>query len=204
MITDADPVRAARPPRRGTTVGAVRSEGSTAERLRAALEGDRDAWAHIVEEHSRLLWWIARSHRLDDATAGDVVQTVWLQLLRFGDRIRDPSRLPAWLATTARREALRRTSSRDIPSEWIADEADRLAPSTDERLLDEETIGIVLAAFAQLSEDDQRLLRLVCDVPPRSYEEIAALLGKSHGHIGPTRQRALARLRTLLTEMGLS
>lgn len=172
--------------------------------LRAALAGDRDAWAQIVEDHSRLLWWIARSYRLDDATSADVVQTVWLQLVRFGDRIQDPDRLASWLATTARREAQRRARGRDVPSEWLDEHVDRTAAPPDEQLLDDEAIGIVLAAFAQLSDDDQRLLRLVCDVPPKSYEEIAAVLGRSQGYVGPTRQRALGRLRALLTEMGLS
>ncbi len=174
------------------------------ELLGDALAGDSSAWAEIVDDYTGLLWWIARSHRLDDATAADVVQTVWLQLVRFGDRIRDPEQLGGWLATTARREAGRRTRTRDVPSEMVADSPDLLAAPTDERLLDEETIGIVLAAFERLPSDDQRLLRLVCDVPPKSYEEIAALLGKSHGHIGPTRQRALERLRAELQKLGLS
>jgi RNA polymerase sigma factor (sigma-70 family) len=187
---------------RRTTVLAVRSERSATELLSAALAGDRDAWSAIVEEYTNLLWWIARSYRLDDATSADLVQTVWLQLVRFGDRIEDPERLAAWLATTARREAQRRVAPRDIPSEYVGEGADRLAAPPDEEVLDEELIGVVLAAFEQLSPDDQRLLQLVCDVPPKSYEEIALLLGKSHGHIGPTRQRALKRLRALLNEMG--
>ena len=187
-----------------TSVAEVVSERSTAELLASALAGDHDAWNRIVEDYTRLLWWIARSHRLDDATSADVVQTVWLQLIRFGDRIQDPSRLKAWLATTARREALRRVSPAEIPADLIGEQPDSNDAPPDEGLLAEETLGIVLAAFDQLSADDQRLLRLVCDVPPKSYQEIAALLGRSVGYIGPSRRRALDRLRALLKEMGLS
>lgn len=189
---------------RVATVDEVLPERSTAELLAAALAGDRDAWNRIVEDYTRLLWWIARSHRLDDATSADVVQTVWLQLIRFGDRIQDPDRLRAWLATTARREALRRTSSNELPIEGIGDRQDPHGAAPDEDLLDDETLGIVLAAFEHLSADDQRLLRLVCDVPPKSYQEVAALLGRPVGYIGPSRQRALNRLRALLNEMGIS
>lgn len=188
-----------------TTFVAVRSEpsaDSTSMLLPAALAGDRAAWDQIVREHTKLLWWIARSHRLDDATAADVVQTVWLQLVRFGDRISDPSRLRGWLATTARRESLRRTGGREVPVERLRDHADRLAAEPEEQALDEELLGAVLAAFEALPEKDQRLLRLMCDVPPKTYEEIAAILGRSAGHLGPTRQRALARLRALLSEQG--
>ncbi|MCP3988175.1 MAG: sigma-70 family RNA polymerase sigma factor [Actinomycetia bacterium] len=203
MIPDEESSEPRPRPAGQCAVGEMDSQSATGQLLAAALAGDRDAWARIVKDYSNLLWWIARSHRLDDATAADVVQTVWLQLVRFGDRVQDPERLPSWLATTARREAQRRLSSRDIPSGWIGDEVDRTVPAADERIIDDETIGVVLAAFAHLSNDDQRLLRLVCDVPPRSYEEIASLLGKSQGYVGPTRQRALRRLRALLSEMGL-
>lgn len=191
-------------PTRVTSVRGMHSEPTTAELLRGALAGDRDAWARIVEEYSRLLWWVARSHRLDDATAADVVQTVWLQLVRFGDRITEPDRLGAWLATTARRESMRRITPTELPGGVLDDTVDALGVPADERLLDEETLGVVLAAFERLSPDDQHLLRLVSDVPPRSYEEIGAILGRPPGSIGPTRQRAIGRLRSLLHEMGLT
>ncbi|HWL43640.1 MAG TPA: sigma-70 family RNA polymerase sigma factor [Ilumatobacter sp.] len=188
-----------------TTVVVVRSDPSAESAsalLPAALAGDRAAWDQIVRDHTRLLWWIARSHRLDDATSADVVQTVWLQLIRFGDRITDPSRLRGWLATTARREALRRTGVREVPVDTVYDSEDRLVAEPDERVIDDERLGAVLAAFEALPAKDQRLLRLMCDVPPKTYEEIAAILGRSAGHLGPTRQRALARLRALLSEQG--
>jgi RNA polymerase sigma factor (sigma-70 family) len=171
--------------------------------LAEALAGDAAAWDHIIEQHSRLLWWIARSYRLDDSTAQDVAQTVWFQLKDRGRSIRDPKKLRGWLSTTARREALRQASRRDIPTEDLGyAEADRYTGSVDEAVIDEELTGMVLAAFAQLPAKDQELLRLVTDVPPKSYTEIAELLGKSHGYIGPSRQRAVARLRQILNDMG--
>lgn len=151
-----------------------------------------------------MLWWIARGYRLDEATAGDVVQTVWLQLLRSGHRIRNPERLSAWLATVARRESLNRVTGRETPNAELGDGADRTEPSVEDRVVDDEIIGVVLAAFARLPAADQRILRLVCDVPPKSYEEVAALLGRTTGYIGPTRQRAIQRLRALVEEMGLT
>jgi RNA polymerase sigma factor (sigma-70 family) len=191
-----------RPSEQVATLADMQPGGAATDPLRAALLGDRDAWDQIVGEHTKLLWWIARSHRLDDATAADVVQTVWLQLIRFGDRITDSTRLRSWLATTARRESVRRTSLREVPSMQVGDEIDRFAPDHAELLIDDETIGVVLAAFEALSSEDQQLLQLLCDVPPKSYREIAALLGKTPGYIGPTRQRALNRLRALLNDVG--
>lgn len=187
-----------RPP--GTTIDRVRTEGSIGSILEAALNGDSDAWTSIVERFSDQLWWITRGYRLDEHTAADVVQTVWIQLIRFGHQIQDPERLGAWLATCTRRECLRRVSPREVPSTSLEERPDMNQELPEEAMLDEEAIGAMLIGFAQLSEPDQRLLKLLCDVPPRSYQEIAALLGRPVGAIGPSRQRALDRLRAILKE----
>lgn len=179
---------------------------STTELLNAALDGDRGAWDVIIEEYTGLLWWIARRHRLDDATAADVVQTVWLQLVQNGRSIRDPDRLPAWLATTARREAQRRISRarKQVPTGEIQDRAAIDSAGPEELVVDDETTAIALAAFHTLGPSCQRLLALLCEVPPNSYEEISALLDIPIGSIGPTRKRCLATLRTAMRGLGFT
>jgi len=47
------------------------------ELLSLAAEGDQAAWNELVERFSQMVWSIARSFRLDEATAKDVSQTVW-------------------------------------------------------------------------------------------------------------------------------
>src|SRR5579862_4969584 len=74
--------------------------------LRAAAGGDAKAWDCLVERFNNLVWAVARSHRLSSADAADVSQTTWLRLVENLDRIQQPERLGAWLATTARRESL--------------------------------------------------------------------------------------------------
>lgn len=54
-----------------------------------------------------MLWSIARAHDLGSADAMDVVQTTWLRLVEHVREVRDPDRVGAWLAVTARRESLR-------------------------------------------------------------------------------------------------
>ena len=56
--------------------------------------------------------------------------------------------------------------------------------------------------FARLRESDQALLLLLVSDPAPSYEEISAALAMPVGSIGPTRARALARLRTELERDG--
>ena len=84
--------------------------------LRAA-RGDQRAWDALIREFSGMIWAVARAHRLPDASAADVAQATWLALLQHLTRLKDPTRVGAWLATTARRECLRviRDSERSVP-----------------------------------------------------------------------------------------
>src|ERR1700749_3285437 len=93
------------------------------EIVRQASEGDQAAWNELVERFSGLVWSTTRAHRLRAAEAADVAQSTWLRLVEHLDRIEDPERLGAWLATTARGEALRgiRAGQGELPSdeEWL-------------------------------------------------------------------------------------
>ncbi len=173
---------------------------ATATLLARAAQGDQRAWNELVDEHSRLLWSVARSFRLDAADANDVVQTTWLRLLEHLDRIEDPSRLVGWLVTTARREAMRvlRRSGRERPvfEDTVLDRPDD-GPPVDSALLQDERNRALWEAFARLNEKCRQLLR-VAVTHPQAYDEISEALGMPIGSIGPTRRRCLTQLRALL------
>jgi RNA polymerase sigma factor (sigma-70 family) len=140
---------------------------------------------------------IARRHRLRDADAADVTQTTWLRLAENLGRLQDPGRVGAWLVTTARRECLRtiRVSSRELPD---AEPPEPLRPDprpVDGNLLAAERDEALWSAFRRLPARDQALLQMLVADPQPCYEEIAATLQMPIGSIGPTRGRALARLR---------
>ncbi len=173
---------------------------ATATLLARAAQGDQRAWNELVEGHSRLLWSVARSFRLDAADANDVVQTTWLRLLEHLDRIEDPSRLVGWLVTTARREAMRvlRRSGRERPvvEDTVLDRPDD-GPPVDSGLLQDERNRALWDAFSRLNEKCRQLLR-VAVTHPQAYDEISEALGMPIGSIGPTRRRCLTHLRALL------
>ncbi len=187
------------PPARSESVqlGAVTSES---ELLRRAATGDGRAWSALVDRYQRLVWSVVRGFRLDEASAADVYQTVWQRLVEHCDRIEQPERLAGWLATTARNESLRvlRKSRRQIPSDFAFDVPDLTVSDMAERMVDDEARRAVLAAFRQLDRDSQRLLALVCAEDKLDYQTIASMLGRPIGSIGPTRQRALEKLRVLM------
>jgi RNA polymerase sigma factor (sigma-70 family) len=175
-----------------------------AELVRAAAAGDQAAWNGLVERYSGLVWSVARSHRLSSADASDVVQTSWLRLVEHLDRLQDPERVGAWLATTARREALRtlRHSGRQVPTDEVPETATETPVGA--ALLEAERDRALWQAFGGLSERCQALLRILVSDPPPSYDEIASALDMPIGSIGPTRARCLERLRGLAEGEGVS
>jgi RNA polymerase sigma factor (sigma-70 family) len=170
------------------------------ELLARAAEGDQESWNALVDRFSQMVWSIARGFRLDEATAKDVTQTVWLRLVENVDRIKDPERLPGWLATTCRREALRVKGARErmVPTDFEFD-VPAESPSLEAMLVEDEEAREVLAAFGALNGECQQLLRLLCTDPPLSYEEIAEIVGRPIGSLGPTRSRCLERLKTAMS-----
>lgn len=172
--------------------------------LRSAKRGNREAWDELVEEFGGMVRAVARSHRLSDTDAADVAQATWLRLLEHVEEINEPARGGAWLATTARRECLSvlRKSQRDILSGEEPGEHESPEAAPDESLLLAERYQMLRGCFARLRPSDQALLRMLEGDPQPSYEEISAGLDMPIGSIGPTRARALERLRKELERSG--
>jgi RNA polymerase sigma factor (sigma-70 family) len=178
-----------------------------ADCLRRAAGGDPAGWDALVDQFGALVWSVARTHRLSAADAADVSQTTWLRLVEHLEEIKQPERLGAWLATTARRECLAviRRRSRLIPVDDGADldEASLDEPPPEGPLLEAEEHSILAVAFGRLAERCQRLLRMLMVDPPPHYEDVAAALEIPIGSIGPTRARCLERLKREVKIAGL-
>jgi RNA polymerase sigma factor (sigma-70 family) len=171
-----------------------------AELIERAGAKDQQAWRLLVARFGNMVWAVARSHRLDHADAADVSQTTWLRLAENLGTLRDPSRLPGWLATTARRESLRVLAGRrrEAPVE-LPDEPDHEGSSVPESLvLTEDRDRRLWQTFSELSERCQQVLRMLAASPELSYAEIGSMLDIPVGSIGPTRGRCLQALRRRL------
>ena len=163
-------------------------------RIRA---GETAGWDELVETYSGLIRAVGRSHRLADPDVEDVVQTTWMRAFEHLERLQQPDRLPAWLVTVARRESLRllRDGQRCTPvePETLADIPD--SGSVDATLLAEERDARLWRAVESLPQRQKQTLTLLATEPEASYEVIGSALGMPVGSIGPTRLRALSRLR---------
>ena len=169
--------------------------------LARARAGDTGAIEEMVHELNPLLWHVTRSQGLDVATAADVVQTTWLELVRRLGEIRAPEALTGWLTSVARHEAMRvhRRSRQVLPTDTTSfRETPAPEPDAADRLVAQERASSLWRCFAQLSERCQELLRVVAQVDRPDYAAISDALGMPHGSIGPTRGRCLTKLRELL------
>ena len=168
-----------------------------------ARDGVAAAWEALIGRFGGLVAAIARQCRLSDADVAEVCQTTWLRLVENLDRIEQPERIGAWLATTSRRESLRiatrqvAVSANDLVYFIADDKADPL----DAGLLREEQERAIRMAAERLSPRCQRLLGLLMGDDDLPYKEIAQQLSMPIGSIGPTRGRCLDHLRQILAEM---
>ena len=162
-----------------------------------ALDGDRDAWNVLVDRLQGVVWHAISGFDLRTEDRKDAFAATFFRLHERLSTVREPKKLPGWVATTARNEVhtLLRSRRRLVPSD-PADLAAAPDPAAnDDPVIEDELVGAVHRGFATLPARCQELLRLATLDPPLSYAEIGEALGMPHGSIGPTRQRCLDQLR---------
>lgn len=171
--------------------------------------GERQALDELVEALTPLLWRTVREAGLDVPASEDVVQTVWLSLLRTGDAVRDPHAVVQWLLTSARREAWR--VSRRVHEDTVRHGGtlgdgpevalDLPAPRgslPEDVVFRDERQRCLWSHVQGLSLRCRQLLCVIAFADRPDYALIAESLGMPVGSIGPTRGRCLTKLRGLL------
>ena len=165
------------------------------------FDGDAQALAELTVIFQSLVKAAARRvlHCANDVD--DAVQDTWLNFVRFGDRIADPTRVGAWLWTVALNSARRiqRRDSRCIAVDNVVDLADAMAfevPDPDQGLQRCERAAAVQRAAEDMRETDRRVLSLMMDERGYDYRQISSISGRPVGSLGPTRDRIIRKLRT--------
>lgn len=178
-----------------------------------ALGGSEQAWSSLVERLERVVWKAVNMMTFDGEVRDDAFAATWLRLAERLDTIREPHKLPGWLATTAAnevRQILRQRSRSPVglvdPSDahgsghgGLLDTTSGDAGDHDAGLIGAEEAATVRRAFALLDETCREVITvLVLTDPPLAYEQASELLGRPIGSLGPTRQRCLEKMRRLL------
>jgi RNA polymerase sigma factor (sigma-70 family) len=176
--------------------------------VKACRHGDSGAWEALVKRYRRLIYSIPRRAGLDEDSAADVFQRVFLNCYERLDSIEEPSRLHAWLVTTARRETWRQAQQRSMSQTTaaridsaVAERVPDGEPLPGDELLRLEQQDLVRRAVDRLDERCRRLIEMLFYAPgPLAYDEVAVTLGVAEGSVGPIRSRCLDRLRKALAD----
>lgn len=131
------------------------------------------------------------------ADASDCFQQTWLSLYQNKHKITDPTRISAWLTTTAKREAIRLSKqARSNPGEAESGEQVDKSMLPDEEMEDLERQALLRNAISHLEDRCRKLINLMFFSPDDvSYETIAKKLNIAFNSLGPIRRRCSCLLR---------
>jgi RNA polymerase sigma factor (sigma-70 family) len=174
----------------------LRGPAPFAPLISRALDGDSDAWTELVARLRLVVWKALTAYDVEPEEANDAFGSTFLRIYEHLGQLREPEKLPGWAAQIARREMLEILRARrrfgSIVDATVVPATDA---ESDDVQLDADLRQALLEAFDSLPQLSQQLLRLLMADPPAPYQEISNRLGIPIGAIGPTRQRAIARLR---------
>jgi RNA polymerase sigma-70 factor (ECF subfamily) len=186
------------------------------EALMAAYQkGDLGAFAELVARHEKRLWNFLRRFVRERTAAEDLLQEVFLRMIKSAPEWQPTAKVTTWLYTIARNlctDHARRAVHRDAVSlDGHGDRegsgprplVDRLpAPmrGADSAVIDREIAARIDAAVAQLPLDQREvfLMREVMDMP---FAEIALAVGSSEPTVKSRMRYALERLPVALEEL---
>jgi RNA polymerase sigma factor (sigma-70 family) len=143
--------------------------------------------------------------------AGDIFQSVCVDLLSELPRLREHRALPKWLMQTCYHKCLsyQRAADRLVELDPERTAGNGGLPQTsatelpEHMLMQLEQEQILRDAISELTEKCERMVRLLFfEIPPRPYEDVAEELGMATGSIGAIRGRCLAQLKKHLEKRG--
>ena len=166
--------------------------------------GDEAAFDRLVETYSPPLYSLLTRFLGPSPRREDLVQEVFLRLIRARERYQPTARLSTWLyriafnlAANERQRTDRRSESHldetAAGPEWVDERAD--APSAG--LEQDDVVRAVRAAIAALP-DNQRMALILAKYDGLSYAEVAEVLETSEKAVKSTIHRAREKLRESL------
>ncbi|MFZ0491686.1 MAG: sigma-70 family RNA polymerase sigma factor [Acidimicrobiia bacterium] len=157
--------------------------------------GERDAFRDLVDTWQRPLSGFVTRMCDDPATVDDIVQSIWLKVVRGLPRLRDPAGFPAWIFSIARRCVIDRYRRHD-PVEPLDETVDEAFDDLDDRL----AAGEIAGAVAGLPPAEREVVELhyLVDL---SIADIAQVVGAPEGTVKSRLSRARRMLAPALTHL---
>lgn len=195
------------PPRVHQSVG-PQKRLTDAQLIEKCLQGDREAWAALVDRYSGLVYSIAWKSHLPPEDVADVYQSVMLALLEGLSEVREKTKLSSWLTAVTIHECMRVKRRRRRWPTGLDDVRDELAGKVDESPLPDHVVQtlerqqLIQRALSMMDEPCRRLLTRLFFEEEWSYQRLAEEMGVSVSTIGPKRSRCLKKLLNALTKLG--
>ena len=170
------------------------------EMLERFRRGDARVLALLMAHFARPMSYVARRYLSSTQDIEDAVQDAWVAFARAQHTITEPAALGGWLCITTSRAALTIATrgSRCRPVSNVhelgrsVEHRDDLAGMAD--IDDLASRRAVRDAIGRLEQKDRELITMLFN-EQLSYADIVARTGRSAGSIGPTRRRAMEKLR---------
>jgi len=198
----------------------VDGDSSDEQLLAAYRGGDVRAFEILLARYEKPIWSFLRRFVRDAEAAEDLLQEVFLRVVRdaqeSGPAWKGEAKFSTWLYTIARNlciDRARRTAVRGSASidgstgtdeENTATLHERIAapgPSTDAVVAGREAARRIDRAVAELP-DDQREVFLMREVMELPFAEIASVVGVSEPTVKSRMRYALEKLRAALADLG--
>jgi RNA polymerase sigma-70 factor (ECF subfamily) len=163
--------------------------------------GEREAFDDLLERWSEPIWKYVRRLSSSDDAADDVVQNVWLKVLRGIGGLRDGSKLRPWLFGIARRTLMDRLRSQYAAPE-LADIDGMDLPAGDVADDSEADLAAVERELARLPVVEREVLTLFY-LQELTLGEVAELLDLPVGTVKSRLFRARRLLRREIERSGI-
>jgi RNA polymerase sigma factor (sigma-70 family) len=180
------------------------------ELMERVREGELERLEPLFERHHAALYRFFRRLVRDDSAAEDLVQEVFVRLLKYRHGYRSEGTFRAWLYQLARNAAFDQLEKRavdrkrqvdlhrgDDERDAAGDPLDRLPAAglpADERIERDQAAALLRRALDQLPAEKRDLL-VMSRFRELRYEEIAEVFGTSVGAIKVRAHRAMKELR---------
>jgi RNA polymerase sigma-70 factor (ECF subfamily) len=183
--------------------------------MAAYQAGDVRAFERLLARHEKPVWNFLRRFTRDAAAAEDLLQEVFLRVVKSAGEWKQTAKFSTWVYAIARnlcvdqsrRAVHRQAASLDGPVRADGDSTetlhDRIAATqhlADAQASDRQTAARIDAAIARLP-DDQREVFLMREVMDLSFAEIAAVVGASEPTVKSRMRYALGKLRDALSDL---
>jgi len=179
---------------------------SGARLMRAWQAGDERAFEHLVEQYAGQVWALVTRFLGPVGGREDLVQEVFLRVVRSKERYEPTAKLSTWLyrivfhlcVNQTEREGRRPLRLVGEDGERVLDGcADWAAPDPDDRMERDDVVHAVRTAIARLPER-QRMALILAKYEDMPYAEIATVMDTTEKAVKSTIHRARESLREWL------